>query len=124
MNERSSLEMKPDAPSKTPTPTVDRDQHLDHSFDLVALVRAARERAQRQIEAFKNVAEYEVRKIYGQRTDIQYPRPQKENEISQKKRKETEGSGTDESRKQKALKKEDGRQPSLSFDSKQDTEES
>jgi len=110
--------MTPDTPGKTPTPTVDRDQHLDHSFDLVALVRAARERAQRQIEAFKNIAEYEVRKICGQRTDIQYPRPQK-NEVSQRKRKEAENSSADESRKQKPVKKQDGGQPSLDFDSKQ-----
>jgi hypothetical protein len=119
MNERSSLEMTPDTPSKTPTPTVDRDQHLDHSFDLVALVRAARERAQRQIEAFKNIAEYEVRKIYGQRTDIQYPKPGKKVEVSAKQRKEAEDSDTGESRHQKRVKKQEGGQPSLDFDSKQ-----
>ncbi len=40
--------------------------------DLVARVRAAREAAQREMESFGDVSEYEVRKIYGQRTDLRY----------------------------------------------------
>lgn len=55
-----------------PIDEVDRERYLEHSFDLVARVRAAREAAQREMETFGNVAEYEIRKIYGQRTDLNY----------------------------------------------------
>ncbi len=40
--------------------------------DLVARVRAAKAAAQREMESFGDVSEYEVRKIYGQRTDLRY----------------------------------------------------
>lgn len=40
--------------------------------DLVARVRAAREEAERKMREFGDVSEYEVRKIYGQRTDLRY----------------------------------------------------
>jgi hypothetical protein len=51
---------------------LDHDYEQEHSFDLVAQVRAAREAAQREMETFGNVAEYEIRKIYGQRSDLNY----------------------------------------------------
>jgi len=60
------------------------DPELDHSFDLVSRIRAAKEAAQREIDAFGDVSEYEVRKIYGQRTDLNYddlpPEPAVEHE--------------------------------------------
>lgn len=64
--------MEQETPRRIPADDLDREQYLDHSFDLVARVRAAREAAQREMEAFGDVSEYEIRKIYGQRTDIHY----------------------------------------------------
>jgi hypothetical protein len=51
---------------------LDHDYEQEHSFDLVARVRAAREAAEREMRKFGNVSEYEVRKIYGQRSDLNY----------------------------------------------------
>jgi hypothetical protein len=64
--------MEQEAPRRIPVEDIDREQYLDHSFDLVTRVRLAREAAQREMEAFGDVSEYEIRKIYGQRTDIAY----------------------------------------------------
>ncbi len=64
--------MEQETPRRIPVDDPDREQYLDHSFDLVARVRAAREAAQREMEAFGDVSEYEIRKIYGQRTEITY----------------------------------------------------
>lgn len=64
--------MEQETPHRIPVDDVDREQYLDRSFDLVARVRAAREAAQHEMEAFGDVSEYEIRKIYGQRTDITY----------------------------------------------------
>ncbi len=50
----------------------DRERYYDDSDDLAARVRRARAAFQRELEAFGDVSEYEVRKIYGQRTDIVY----------------------------------------------------
>jgi hypothetical protein len=58
-----------------PLPHVsDLDHHHEREdpYDLVSRVRAARAEAQRQMEEFGDVSEYEIRKIYGQRTDIKY----------------------------------------------------
>jgi hypothetical protein len=51
---------------------LDHDYEQEHSFDLVARVRAAKEAAQREMETFGDVAEYEIRKIFGQRSDLNY----------------------------------------------------
>lgn len=64
--------MEQETSRRIPVDDLDREQCLDHSFDFVVRVRAAREVAQREMEAFGNVSEYEIRKIYGQRTDIKY----------------------------------------------------
>jgi hypothetical protein len=61
-----------ESPRPTPMDDVDRERYLDNSFDLVARIRTAREQYQRELEAFGDVSEYEIRKIYGQRTDINY----------------------------------------------------
>ena len=79
-NERSNPAMEQEIPRRIPVDDVDREQYLDRSFDLVARVRAAREAAQREMEAFGDVSEYEIRKIYGQRTDIRYDDPEKKAE--------------------------------------------
>ncbi|MDT8069480.1 MAG: hypothetical protein ROO76_15055 [Terriglobia bacterium] len=72
--------MEQETPRPIPSDDVDRPQHLDYSFDLVARVRAARDAAQREMEAFGDVSEYEIRKIYGQRTDIKYDEVDKKEE--------------------------------------------
>lgn len=51
---------------------LDHDYEQEHSFDLVARVRAAREAAEREMRKFGKVSEYEVRKVYGQRSDLNY----------------------------------------------------
>ena len=51
---------------------LDHDYEQEHSFDLVARVRLAREAAEREMRKFGNVSEYEVRKVYGQRSDLNY----------------------------------------------------
>jgi hypothetical protein len=42
------------------------DQYIDRSLDHVARVRAAKEAAQREMEAFGDVSEYDVTIIQGQ----------------------------------------------------------
>lgn len=49
--------------------TEDEDLYMDHSNDLVARVRRAKEAAQREMESFGDVSEYEVTKIYGQKKE-------------------------------------------------------
>jgi hypothetical protein len=72
--------MERETPRRIPDDDLDREQYLDRSFDLVARVRAARDAAQREMEAFGDVSEYEIRKIYGQRTDIKYDEVDKKEE--------------------------------------------
>jgi hypothetical protein len=64
--------MEQEKPRRISADDLDHERYLDHSFDLVARVRAAKEAAQREMETFGDVSEYEIRKIYGQRTDITY----------------------------------------------------
>lgn len=47
----------------------DLAQYLESSIDMVARVRAAKEAAQRKMETFGHVSEYEIRKIYGQKKE-------------------------------------------------------
>jgi len=44
----------------------DEEKYMDYSMDHVARVRAAKEAAQRQMESFGDVSEYDVRIIQGQ----------------------------------------------------------
>jgi hypothetical protein len=60
----------------------DRKQYYDDADDHAARVRRAKEAAQRQIEAFGDRSKYQVRKIYGRRTDIDYSRPPKKQEAT------------------------------------------
>ncbi|MEI9980911.1 MAG: hypothetical protein WDN23_18280 [Edaphobacter sp.] len=53
-------------PPSAPTNQSD-DRYMDRSDDLVARVRAAREAAQRRMDAFGKVAEYEVRVVRGRK---------------------------------------------------------
>jgi hypothetical protein len=52
-----------------PVTPLDFEQYLDRSFDLVARVRAAKEAAQRKMEEFGDVSEYDVTIIYGQKKE-------------------------------------------------------
>jgi hypothetical protein len=53
--------------------TENRQQSLPfYEDDMVARVRAAKAAAQRKMESFGDVSEYEVRQIVGQRTDLRY----------------------------------------------------
>ncbi len=64
--------MSNDVPRRTHSTDPDHEQYLDRSIDLVARVRAAKEAAQREMESFGDVSEYEIRKIYGQKTELPY----------------------------------------------------
>ena len=44
----------------------EQEQYADHSFDHVARVRAAKEVAQRKMEEFGDVSEYDITVIHGQ----------------------------------------------------------
>ena len=49
-----------------PIDDFDLEEHMDRAIDHVARVRAAREAAQREMESFGDVSEYEVTTIQGQ----------------------------------------------------------
>ncbi len=57
--------------SQRSRPNQDDDRYMDRSDDLVARVRAAREAAQRRMDAFGNVSEYEVRVVRGRKREPQ-----------------------------------------------------
>ncbi len=65
--------MSNDRPRNVAVTDLDHEQYIDHSIDLVARVRAAKQAAQREMETFGDVSEYEIRKIYGQKTELPYP---------------------------------------------------
>jgi hypothetical protein len=67
-NKKTNQEMA-QAAADRPVPSADLDYepYFDRSFDMVARVRAAKEAAQRRIEAFGDVSEYEVTTIQGQK---------------------------------------------------------
>lgn len=48
----------------------DNDRYMDRSDDLAAQVRAAREAAQRRMDAFGEVSEYEVRVVRGRMSEV------------------------------------------------------
>jgi hypothetical protein len=57
--------MSPEHQPQPPIEDFDLDEHMDRSIDHVARVRAAREAAQREMESFGDVSEYEVTTIQG-----------------------------------------------------------
>ena len=71
--------MEHEKPHQSPS-TRERERYYDDSDDLAARVRRAKEAAQRQLEAFGDRSEYEVRIIQGRRTDIDYSQPPKPEE--------------------------------------------
>lgn len=71
---RSSAKSKQDTmamPEKTQRPFDDPEdeQYIDRSFDHVAHIRSAKEAAQRAMEAFGDVSEYNVTVLQGQLRD-------------------------------------------------------
>ena len=73
---QSKTQEAPTKPETEPTsqhsrPGHDDDRYMDRSDDLVARVRAAREAAQRRMDAFGNVSEYEVRVVHGRKSELQ-----------------------------------------------------
>lgn len=63
-SKQHTMEMpeKPQRPFQDP----EDDQYIDRSFDHVARIRAAKEAAQREMEAFGDVSEYDVTVLQGQ----------------------------------------------------------
>jgi hypothetical protein len=49
-----------------PTANFDQEEYMDSSNDHVARVRAAKEAAQREMESFGDVSEYDITTIQGQ----------------------------------------------------------
>ncbi len=69
----SSQSPTPQEPENNTANEKNRQQHLPfYEDDLVARVHAAKAAAQREMESFGDVSEYEIRKIYGQRTEFEY----------------------------------------------------
>jgi hypothetical protein len=64
--------MDHEQPPWYPATSAARQPHLDYSSDFSARVRETKEGAQRKLEAFGHVSEYDVRKIYGERVEITY----------------------------------------------------
>jgi hypothetical protein len=119
MTDNGQVEMISQEPS--PASRADRDggEYLDHSFDLVALVRASRERAQRKIDEFGSAAEYEIRQIFGQRTDLSYAEsPEPGKPFGRRDRQDKREAASEKLAAQKRRRKE-GDQPSFEFESSQ-----
>ena len=64
--------MDHEQPHWYPATTAEGQAPLDYSSDFSARVKATKEAAQRKLARFGRASEYEVRKIYGQRTEITY----------------------------------------------------
>jgi hypothetical protein len=62
----------PETPETHRKPFVDTEEeenHMDYSLDHVARVRAAKDAAQREMESFGDVSEYDITTIRGQLTE-------------------------------------------------------
>ena len=53
----------------------DDDRRYEHTVDHAVRVREARNAAQREIDAFGDVSEYELRKVYGQHSSLKHSDP-------------------------------------------------
>ena len=62
----SSERSKPSAQSEPEPNYEDAEQYIDRSFDHVARVRAAKEAAQREMEEFGDISDYDVTILQGQ----------------------------------------------------------
>ena len=75
--ERNVEPIEEEIHSPSGSPEFDLDKYLDRSIDIVARVRAAKERAQRAMEEFGDPSEYEVRIIRGKKKDAPETEPVK-----------------------------------------------
>jgi hypothetical protein len=119
MTDSGRAEMLPEEPSRTSRADLDGGQYLDHSFDLVALVRASRARAQRQIDEFGNAAEYEIRQIFGKRTDLIYAELPEPGEAGASEDRQRKREAASEKLRAQKLRRKEGNQPSFEFESNQ-----
>ena len=109
--------MDHEKPHHHPSTTRARESHYDDSDDLAARVRRAKEAAQQQIETLAlrdmlaGVTKYEVRTIYGKRTDIVYG--EKKGEVTS--RAVTASPATSKEPSSKAARKNVDRQTALEF---------
>ena len=70
MSEQDTSEMPvASAPPRTQCDGPEEDKYIDRSFDLVARVRAAKAAAQREMESFGDVSEYDVTILHGQKRE-------------------------------------------------------
>ena len=70
MSEQDTSEMPvASAPPRTQCDGPEEDKYIDRSFDLVARVRAAKAAAQREMESFGDVSEYDVTVLHGQKQE-------------------------------------------------------
>ena len=68
---RQNSSGNPEAPEPYRRPFVDTEEdekYMDYSLDHVARVRAAKDAAQREMESFGDVSEYDITTIQGQLT--------------------------------------------------------
>ncbi len=69
-SERSHLSISQEHHPQPPVEDFDVEEYMDRSIDHVARVRAASEAAQREMESFGDVSEYEVTTIQGQLKEV------------------------------------------------------
>lgn len=119
MTDSGRVEMVPEEPSSASKADLDCGQYLDHSFDLVALVRASRDRAQREIDSFGSAAEYEIRQISGRRTDVIYVAVPGQDQASARRNHQGKRDGAGEKLRAQKRRKKQGDQPSFEFDPSQ-----
>jgi hypothetical protein len=68
-SERSRTDVSQQEQPKRPAANFDHEEYMDRSNDHVARVRAAKEAAQREMESFGDVSEYDITIIQGQLKD-------------------------------------------------------
>ena len=54
---------------RRPPDDIDAEKYMDYSTGMVARVRAAKEAAQREMESFGDVSEYDITILQGQRKE-------------------------------------------------------
>lgn len=65
-SEAKSSETRASASAHETSGNFDEENYMDHSLDHVARVRAAKEAAQREMESFGDVSEYDITILQGQ----------------------------------------------------------
>lgn len=65
-SEKSRVGVGQQEPPPRPAANFDQEEYMDRSNDHVARVRAAKEAAQREMESFGSVSEYDITIIQGQ----------------------------------------------------------